>query len=84
MKKQLLLSLAFYLISGGLFAQQDEQYTQFMFNKLRYNAAYAGSNGAPSVTAIHRSQWVGLEGAPSSQVVTFDLPLLNNRIGIGC
>jgi len=83
MTKQLLLSLVFCLTLGGLFAQQDEQYTQFMFNKLRYNAAYAGSNGAPTVTAIHRSQWVGLEGAPGSQVVTFDLPLLNNRIGIG-
>ncbi|MEM8525005.1 MAG: type IX secretion system membrane protein PorP/SprF [Bacteroidota bacterium] len=83
MTKKFLLPLVFCLTLGSLFAQQDEQYTQFMFNKLRYNAAYAGSNATPNFTAIHRSQWVGLEGAPGSQVVTFDLPLLNNRIGIG-
>ncbi|MEM9885114.1 MAG: type IX secretion system membrane protein PorP/SprF [Bacteroidota bacterium] len=81
--KYLLFSLFFFACTFSSFAQQDEQYTQFMFNKLRYNAAYAGSNGSPSVTAIHRSQWIGLEGAPTSQVVSFDMPLLKNRIGVG-
>lgn len=82
MCKYLLISLIF-LSSLSLSAQQDEQYTQFMFNKLRYNAAYAGSNGMPCLTAIHRNQWIGLEGAPTSQIVSFDMPFLKNRIGVG-
>lgn len=83
MIKQFLLFSLFFGLTWSAFAQQDEQYTQFMFNKLRYNAAYAGSNGTPSVTAIHRSQWIGLEGAPTAQIVSFDMPLLKNRIGVG-
>ncbi|MEM1325075.1 MAG: type IX secretion system membrane protein PorP/SprF [Bacteroidota bacterium] len=82
MKKYILITLLLGSLTS-LLAQQDEQYTQFMFNKLRYNAAYAGSNGMPCLTAIHRSQWIGLEGAPTSQVASFDMPFLNSRVGIG-
>lgn len=73
----------FFCLNTALFAQQDEQYTQFMFNKLRYNPAYAGTQESPSITAIARKQWIGLDGAPQSQALTFDLPLLNNRVGVG-
>lgn len=73
-----LLSLAFTAQ-----AQQDEQYTQFMFNKLWYNPAYAGSDGLPNLTLVARNQWIGLKGAPQSQALTFDLPLLNDRVGVG-
>jgi len=64
-------------------AQQDQQYTQFMYNKLAYNPAFAGSMGMICATGIVRSQWLGLEGAPSTQVVSFDASLYERRIGLG-
>ena len=49
------------------FAQQDAQYTQYMFNTMSVNPAYAGSRGQLSIAGLYRSQWVGLNGAPESQ-----------------
>lgn len=68
---------------GTITAQQDAQYTQFMFNKVVYNPGYAGSAEMPSLTAIHRSQWTGLEGAPTSQAFTFHTPIQDKRVGLG-
>lgn len=67
----------------GLFAQQDPQFTQFMFNQLALNPAYAGSHLKPCLTAIHRQQWAGLDGAPVSSAISFDTPMANNRVGFG-
>lgn len=82
MRKILLFSIGMFL-SLVVVAQQDAQYTQFMYNKLAYNPAYAGSLGATTATGIIRSQWIGLEGAPKSQVFNIDAPLYDNRVGIG-
>ncbi|HFA48562.1 MAG TPA: type IX secretion system membrane protein PorP/SprF [Bacteroidetes bacterium] len=71
------------LFSGLLYSQQGVQYTQFMFNKLAFNPAYAGSHEVPCISAIHRSQWVGLEGAPVSQALNFHTPLFGKRVGMG-
>ena len=65
------------------FAQQEQQYTQFMYNKLAYNPGYAGTNETACFTGIIRSQWLGLEGAPNTQVLSFDMPIMNQRVGIG-
>ncbi len=67
----------------SLCAQQEPQYTQFMFNKLVYNPGYAGSFVSPTLTAIYRGQWLGIDGAPNSQVLSYNQPLLNERLGIG-
>lgn len=64
-------------------AQQGVQYTAFMFNKLAFNPAYAGSHECPCVSAIHRSQWIAFPGAPNSQSANFHRPFLNNRVGFG-
>ena len=64
-------------------AQQGVQYTAFMFNKLAFNPAYAGSQGHPCISAIHRSQWIAFPGAPNSQSVNFNMPFLNDRVGFG-
>jgi type IX secretion system PorP/SprF family membrane protein len=64
-------------------AQQDQQFTQFYFNRLNYNPAYAGYNGDYSVLVAHRSQWMGLEGAPTTQVLSFDAAVANKRVGLG-
>ena len=75
-----LLSLAFY----QSYAQQDAQYTQYMFNTISINPAYAGSRGVMSIMGLHRSQWVGLDGAPRTQTLTLNTPIGdNNRVGLG-
>lgn len=63
-------------------AQQDPQYTQYMYNTLIVNPAYAGSRGVLSIAGLHRSQWVGLDGAPNTQTLNFHTPV-SNRVGIG-
>ena len=75
-----LLSLALY----QSYAQQDAQYTQYMFNTISVNPAYAGSRGVMSIMGLHRSQWVGLDGAPRTQTLTLNTPIGNNeRVGLG-
>ncbi len=67
---------------GGLMAQQDAQYTQYMYNTIAVNPAYAGSRGVFSVQGLHRSQWVGLDGAPRTQTLNFHTPV-SERLGVG-
>lgn len=72
------------LFSATIFAQQDAQYTQYMYNTISVNPAYAGSRGAMSIIGLHRSQWVGLEGAPRSQTLGFHTPLgESQKVGLG-
>jgi type IX secretion system PorP/SprF family membrane protein len=82
MKNRLILFLGVF-ISLNYFAQQDEQSSLYMFNSLQFNPAYAGSRDALTVSALHRSQWVGFEGAPSTQTLTLHAPLTNEHIGLG-
>lgn len=82
MKKSLSISILL-LIGLRLFGQQDAMYSQYMFNTLAINPAYAGSRDILSATALMRSQWVGVEGAPQTQTLSFDTPLRNKRIGMG-
>ena len=79
-----LLTIGFMLGAfAPLKAQQDAQYTQFMFNKLVLNPAYAGSSQTPCLSLIHRRQWVGLEGAPVTSAISFNTPFSENRVGFG-
>ena len=81
--KQLLILLLSVLAGGGLTAQQDAQYTQFMYYKLGYNPAYAGAVESGTLHAIVRQQWLGFDGAPSSQILTFNTPFSANGTGLG-
>ncbi len=65
------------------FGQQDEQYTQFMYFKPGYNPGAVGSNDAPCFSLIARNQWIGFEGAPQAQLLSFNMPVFNKRVGIG-
>ena len=65
------------------FAQQDAQYTQYMYNTINVNPAYAGSRGAMSIFVMHRTQWVGLDGAPVTNVASINTPLNGNNLGLG-
>lgn len=64
-------------------AQQDAQFTQYMYNTININPAYAGSRGTLSVFALHRDQWVGLEGAPKTNTISINTPINNSNIGLG-
>ena len=77
----LLLSLG--VGSSRVQAQQDKMFSQYMFNLMALNPAYAGSRDVLSMTALYRSQWIGLEGAPQTATFTADMPLNNERIGVG-
>ncbi len=65
------------------FAQQDAMYTHYMYNTLSVNPGYAGSRDALTVTGIHRSQWVGFDGAPTTQTLTVHSPLARKELGVG-
>ncbi len=54
-----------------------------MFNTLALNPAYAGSADIMTIMALSRHQWVGLEGAPTTQTFTLHTPLKNQNIGLG-
>lgn len=64
-------------------AQLEPQFTQYMFNEMFINPAYAGSREAISLTAAYRNQWVGMDGAPVTQTFSAHAPLRSKRIGIG-
>ena len=61
-------------------AQQLPQFTQYMYNTISINPAYAGSRETLSVVGLHRSQWVGLEGGPTTQTLSIHTPLRNEKI----
>lgn len=72
--RKIYLAMFTCLAFTGL-AQQDLQFTQYQFNRLYYNPGVAGSGGAICVNGVHRSQWVGFEGAPTSQNINANVPL---------
>lgn len=69
--------------NSDLHAQQDAQYTQYMYNTVSVNPGYAGSRGHLSIAALHRSQWVGLDGAPKTQTLNLHSPIGHNGMGMG-
>jgi type IX secretion system PorP/SprF family membrane protein len=71
------------LLSGKMMAQQDPMFTQYMFNMLAVNPAYAGSHGALNVTGLYRNQWVGVDGAPTTQTLFAHSPFINRKVGLG-
>jgi len=70
--------------SFSMFGQQDAQYTQYMYNTVSINPAYAGSRDVLSIVGLHRNQWVGIDGAPRTSNLTLHTPLgYSRRLGLG-
>ncbi|MFT6827999.1 MAG: type IX secretion system PorP/SprF family membrane protein [Roseivirga sp.] len=73
----------------SVFAQQDAQFTQYMYNQLYYNPAFAGSGEGSTLMAIHRSQWFGYDGsinqggAPNTQLISYNTKLEKLKTGLG-
>lgn len=80
MKKLILVFMFFSVMCS---AQQDAQYTQYMYNTISVNPAYAGSRGLLSVFGLYRTQWVGLDGAPQTSTFSVNTPLRNGNLGVG-
>ncbi len=69
---------------GSAFAQQLPQFTQYMYNAASINPAYAGSKETLYFVGLHRSQWVGIEGGPTTQTVSIHTPMRRNeQVGLG-
>ena len=69
-----LFLLTIILLSFGATAQQDALYSQYMYNPFAINPAYAGSRNSYSMVLLHRSQWVGMPGAPNTQSFAMHAP----------
>lgn len=76
-----LIILLLWAMSLG--AQQLPQFTQYMYNTISINPAYAGSRDALSLVALHRSQWNGFDGGPKTLTLSMNTPLRNDKIGLG-
>jgi len=68
---------------GSMQAQQDAQYTQYMYNTVSVNPAYAGSRGHLSIAGLYRNQWLGLDGAPETQTLNIHSPVGYRGVGLG-
>ena len=81
--KKLIFTVGLCFIVSLAYAQQEAHYTQFIFNKLAFNPAYAGSKDVASASLLYRKQWVGIEGAPEVQTFNFHAPFFKKRVGVG-
>lgn len=78
-----ILFLGFLLLGNLAIAQQDSQFTQYMYNTVNINPAYAGSRNATSIFILNRTQWVGLDGAPVTNTASVNKPIYGTNLGIG-
>lgn len=84
-----LAAFLLFFVLNPLIAQQDAQFTQYMYNGMYYNPAFAGKDGGFRFSAIHRSQWQnyttnsGQGGAPVTQLITAQGSLEGKNIGYG-
>jgi type IX secretion system PorP/SprF family membrane protein len=89
MKKTLLITTIILCITFlnrkglNVFAQQDVQFTQYMFTPIAVNPAYTGSRDALSILGMYRNQWVAFEGAPKTQTLNINAPVFNDKLGFG-
>jgi len=81
--KYILPVLISMLLILSIHSQQDPMYTQYMYNTLSVNPGYAGSRDALSITGLLREQWVGIDGAPSTQTLTIHSPVYSDNMGLG-
>ena len=78
-----ILFLAILCSTWSSYAQQDAQFTQYMYNTININPAYAGSREALSIFGLYRTQWVGLDGAPQTGTFSINTPIENTKFGVG-
>lgn len=82
-KHQICLVLALLVFAATGKSQQHPMYSQYMFNMLNINPAYAGSRGVGTATALYRNQWIGINGAPQTSSLSYDVAMKEKKIGLG-
>lgn len=80
--KKIFLILLIGLTTLG-YSQQDTQFSNYMYNTLSFNPAYAGSRGTKSIFLSQRSQWIGLDGAPTTNALSYHSPIGSSNLGLG-
>lgn len=83
MIKRITILFLFLSLTARLFAQQDPMYSQYVFNGLLINPAFAGTREVLSATALYRNQWVNIPGAPKTGAFSIDSPVKNQKVGLG-
>ncbi len=83
MRKTITLVTLLMLGTLAAQAQQDPMFTNYMFNSLIFNPAYAGSRDHAVINLLHRTQWWGIDGAPTTQTISMHTPMKNDRVGVG-
>lgn len=77
------LTFLVLFIINSIYSQQEAQYSQYMYNTISINPAYAGTRDVFSMMALHRTQWIGFEGAPTTNTFSINTPIPNSNLGIG-
>lgn len=83
LKMRNIIICAIFLTTGLVSAQQLPQFTQYVYNTMSVNPAYAGSRETLSATALHRNQWAGIEGNPTTSTLSVHSPVKFSRVGLG-
>jgi len=80
---QIILCFCLIVVSSSLKAQQEPMYSQYMFNLLHINPAYAGNRAVDNITLMYRKQWVGVDGAPTTGTLSWDRRQEGSNVGYG-
>ncbi|MDP3642887.1 MAG: type IX secretion system membrane protein PorP/SprF [Bacteroidota bacterium] len=83
LKKGIIVIVMLLFTVWNTSAQQDPMFTQYMHNPVSINPAYAGSRGTLNFVAMHRQQWVGMDGAPKTLTISVNSPFIGYNVGIG-
>jgi type IX secretion system PorP/SprF family membrane protein len=81
--KTLTIVLLVSLFTGKVYAQNEPMYSQYMFNMMAVNPAYAGSRGAIGFNYFGRAQWSGIAGAPTTNSISLNGSTLDGKLGLG-
>lgn len=80
--RKLIKLILLWCLAGPCFAQQDAQYSQYIFNGIYINPAYAGYRERININATYRNQWTGVNGAPKGFTLAADALMPNERVGV--
>ena len=80
---KIVVSLFMFLITQGVYGQQESQYSLYMYDPGIYNPAFAGLDETLTISGIYRAQWTGITGAPEHQMLHAQAPMYILQGGVG-
>lgn len=83
MRRLIIIIVVLIIGTEYSYSQQIPQFTQYMYNTIAVNPAYAGSREVLSIVALGRNQWMGFNGGPQTQTLSINSPLRNEKVGLG-